>query len=149
MPSLANYIHDHTRWRAPCAGAYVLSECMAARSLAQCVELVEAVEASGCITCWLRIIPHAPCQELRRLYHSGEIGQVRYAGGRIQPPLAGKTGSFHLSRPGTLAVWWLPPTYYVTHALARLMMATDTLPVRKTPIGRRRAYPITAQCQSE
>jgi predicted dehydrogenase len=130
--ALANYMHDH----APLAvqalrrGMHVLSECMAARSLAQCVELVEAVEASGCIYMLAENYPYMrSCQELRRLYHSGEIGHVRYAEGEYNHP--GREDWFLSISPG-LEHWrlWLPPTYYVTHALAPLMMATDTLPVR-------------------
>ncbi len=129
---LANYMHDH----APLAvealrrGVHVLSECMAARTLAQCVELVEAVEASGCIYMLAENYPcMLSCQELRRLYACGEIGQVRYAEGEYNHP--GREEWVLSISPG-LDHWrnWLPPTYYVTHGLSPLMVATDTMPVR-------------------
>jgi predicted dehydrogenase len=128
---LANYMHDH----APLAvkalrrGSHVLSECMAARTLAQCVQLCEAVEESGCLYMLAENYPYMlSCQELRHLYQAGEIGRVRYAEGEYNHP--GREDWFLSISPG-LNHWrlWLPPTYYVTHGLAPLMAITDTLPV--------------------
>jgi predicted dehydrogenase len=66
--------------------------------------------------------------ELARLYKAGEIGDVRYAEGEYNHP---GNENWRLSISPGLKHWrnWLPPTYYVTHALAPLMVITDTRPV--------------------
>ncbi len=129
---LANYCHDHAPYaiRALDAGKHVMSECIAARTMHQCVELVEAVERSGRIYMLAENYPYmVSCQELRRLYQQGEIGDVRYAEGEYNHP-----GDYRwaLSISPGLKHWrnWLPPTYYVTHGLSPLMTITDTMPVQ-------------------
>lgn len=128
---LANYCHDHAPFavRALDAGLHVMSECIAARTMAQCVELCEAVERSGRIYMFAENYPYIKsCQEMRRLYMAGEIGDIRYAEGEYNHPcdedvrLGLSPGSLHWRN-------WLPPTHYVTHALAPLMHMTDTMPV--------------------
>lgn len=128
---LANYCHDHAPFaiRALDAGLHVMSECIAARTMAQCVALCEAVERSGRIYMFAENYPYIKtCQEMRRLYMAGEIGDIRYAEGEYNHPcdedvrLDLSPGSQHWRN-------WLPPTYYVTHALAPLMHMTDTMPV--------------------
>jgi predicted dehydrogenase len=128
---LANYCHDHAPFavKALNAGKHVLSECIAARTMAQCVELVEAVERSGRIYMLAENYPYSKANmELARLYRAGEIGDVRYAEGEYNHP---GEESWRLSISPGLKHWrnWLPPTYYVTHALAPLMVITDTRPV--------------------
>jgi predicted dehydrogenase len=128
---LANYCHDHAPFavRALDAGLHVMSECIAARTMAQCVALCEAVERSGRTYMLAENYPYAvSCQELRRLYQAGEIGDVRYAEGEYNHP---GEENWRLSISPGLNHWrnWLPPTYYVTHALAPLMAMTDTMPV--------------------
>ena len=128
---LANYCHDHAPFavKALDAGLHVMSECIAARTMAQCVELCEAVERSGRIYMFAENYPYmASSQEMRRLYIDGEIGDVRYAEGEYNHPAE---ENWRLSISPGLEHWrnWLPPTYYVTHALAPLMYMTNTLPV--------------------
>jgi len=128
---LANYCHDHAPYavRALDAGLHVMSECIAARTLAQCVQLCDAVERSGRIYMLAENYPYMLAnQELRRLYQAGEIGDVRYAEGEYNHP---GEENWRLSISPGLNHWrnWLPPTYYVTHALAPLMYMTDTLPI--------------------
>jgi len=128
---LANYCHDHAPFaiKALNAGHHVMSECIAARTMGQCVDLVEAVERTGRIYMFAENYPYMlGCQELRRIYRAGEIGEVRYAEGEYNHP---GEESWRLSISPGVNHWrnWLPPTYYVTHALAPLMVATDTLPV--------------------
>lgn len=128
---LANYCHDHAPFavKALNAGLHVMSECIAARTMAQCVSLCEAVERTGRIYMLAENYPYMlACQELRRVYHTGEIGKVRYAEGEYNHP---GEEDWRLSISPGRRHWrnWLPPTYYVTHALAPLMYMTDTLPV--------------------
>lgn len=128
---LANYCHDHAPFavKALDAGKHVLSECIAARTMAQCVELVEAVERSKKIYMLAENYPYSKANmELARLYRSGEVGDVRYAEGEYNHP---GNEDWRLSISPGVKHWrnWLPPTYYVTHALAPLMVITDTRPV--------------------
>jgi len=128
---LANYCHDHAPFavKALRAGLHVMSECIAARTMAQCVELVEAVEQSKRIYMFAENYPYMlGCQEMRRVYQTGEIGDVRYAEGEYNHP---GEEDWRLSISPGVKHWrnWLPPTYYVTHALAPLMYITDTMPV--------------------
>ena len=128
---LANYCHDHAPFavKALDAGLHVMSECIAARTMAQCVELCAAVERSGKIYMIAENYPYMlACQEMRRLYMDNEIGDIRYAEGEYNHP---GEENWRLSISPGLKHWrnWLPPTYYVTHALAPLMYMTDTMPV--------------------
>ena len=128
---LANYVHDHAPFavRALDAGLHVMSECIAARTMGQCVELCEAVERSDRIYMFAENYPYMlACQEMRRLYMDGEIGDVRYAEGEYNHPC---DEDVRLGISPGVNHWrnWLPPTYYVNHALAPLMYMTDTMPV--------------------
>lgn len=128
---LANFCHDHAPFavKALQAGLHVMSECIAARTMAQCVELTEAVEKSGRIYMFAENYPYMLfCQEMRRLYHAGEIGDIRYAEGEYNHPAE---EDWRLSISPGMNHWrnWLPSTYYATHALAPLMYMTDTMPV--------------------
>lgn len=128
---LANYCHDHAPFavKALDAGKHVMSECIAARTMGQCVDLVEAVERSGRIYMFAENYPYMlGCQEVRRVYQTGEIGEVRYAEGEYNHPGEER---WRLSISPGVNHWrnLLPPTYYVTHALAPLMYITDTVPV--------------------
>jgi predicted dehydrogenase len=128
---LANYCHDHAPFavKALDAGKHVLSECIAARTMGQAVELVEAVERSKKLYMLAENYPYSKANmELARLYKAGEIGDVRYAEGEYNHP---GNENWRLSISPGLKHWrnWLPPTYYVTHALAPLMVITDTRPV--------------------
>jgi predicted dehydrogenase len=94
------------------------------------VALCRAVEESGCIYMLAENYPYtAFSQEMRRVYGTGEIGEVTYAEGEYNHPMA-PDDVLRIS-PGT-GHWrnWLPSTYYCTHALAPLVYITDTMPLR-------------------
>ena len=129
---LANYFHEHAPFaiKALESGRHVMSETATHKTLAEAVALCRAVEASGKTYMLAENYPFcAANQELRRLYQSGEIGEVRYAEGEYnhaaeeQWRLSISPGENHWRN-------WMPPTYYCSHALAPLMVATDTMPVR-------------------
>ena len=129
---LANFFDEH----APLAiaaldkGLHVLSETAACKTLGEGVALCGAVERSGCIYMFAENYPFSAANmELRRLYRKGTIGNVRYAEGEYNHP-GDETWRLSIS-PG-LDHWrnWIPPTYYCSHALAPLMVATDTMPVQ-------------------
>ena len=108
--------------------------------------LCRAVEKSGKIYMLAENYPYTAFnQEMRRLYRAGEIGEVTYAEGEYNHPMAPRRPA-GASRRG-MNHWrnWLPSTYYCTHALAPLMYITDThagegqRPVHRLPRGRRAA----------
>ena len=129
---LANYFHEHARFavKALEAGRHVLSETSANGTLAEGVELCRAVERTGLVY----MLAENYCytvfsQEMRRLYGTGEIGEVTYAEGEYNHPMAPES-RVRLA-PGR-GHWrnWLPSTYYCTHALAPLQYITGAMPVK-------------------
>jgi predicted dehydrogenase len=129
---LANYFHQHAPFaiKALRAGKHVLSECAACSTLAEGVALCRAVEQTGQIYMLAENYPYTAFNlDLARRYRAGEIGRVLYAEGEYNHP-----GSFdwHMGIAPGQRHWrnHLPATYYCTHAMAPLMVITDTLPVR-------------------
>jgi len=128
----ANYFHEHAPFaiKALQSGRHVMTECSACKTLAEGVSLCRAVEKSGKVYMFAENYPYtAANQEMRRLYKQGEIGQVLYAEGEYNHPMA--LDDKHRISPG-LGHWRnnLPVTYYCTHAMAPLMTITDATPVR-------------------
>lgn len=128
---LANYFTDHAPFaiKALRAGKHVMSETAANKTLAEGVALCRAVEETGQIYMFAENYPFTAFnQEMARLYRTGEIGRVLYAEGEYNHPMPPE--DILKISPG-LAHWrnWLPATYYCTHALAPLMVITDTMPV--------------------
>ncbi len=129
---LANYFHQHAPFaiRALQAGRHVMSETASNGTLAEGVALCRAVEQSGKTYMLAENYPYTAFnQEFRRLYRAGEIGQVLYAEGEYNHPMAA-ADRLRIS-PG-MKHWraWLPSTYYCTHALAPLVYITDTWPTQ-------------------
>ncbi len=129
---LANYFHQHAPFavKALEAGKHVMSETASNTTLAEGVALCRAVEKSGKTYMLAENYPFTAFnQEMRRVYRTGEIGDVTYAEGEYNHPMAPRD-RLRIS-PGTRH-WrsWIPSTYYCTHALAPLMYITDTMPVK-------------------
>jgi predicted dehydrogenase len=148
---LANFFHEHAPLavQALAAGKHVMSETAACFTMAQAAALVDAVEKSGKIYMFAENYPYMIFnQEMRRIYHTGAIGQFVYGEGEYVHP--GPADFWNSISPGQ-AHWrnWLPATYYCTHALAPLMFVTDTMPAKVNacvmpyrdddPVGARRA----------
>ncbi len=128
---LANYFHEHAPYalKALKAGKHVMTECTPAITMAECAALCDAVEKTGLIYMLAENYPYtAACIEMARLYKEGEVGQALYAEGEYIHPDTQQ--AFQDRSPG-LGHWRnvLPATYYCTHALAPLMVITDTRPV--------------------
>ncbi len=129
---LANYFHQHASLaiQALERGLHVMSETASCATMGEGVALIRAVEKSGRIYMLAENCPYtAPVQELTRLYQAGEIGEVQYAEGQYVHPMD-PNGRLRLS-PG-LNHWrnHMPATYYCSHALAPLMVVTDTMPTK-------------------
>ncbi|HEY3298445.1 MAG TPA: Gfo/Idh/MocA family oxidoreductase [Armatimonadota bacterium] len=128
---LANYFHQHAPLavKALGAGMHVMSETSACKTLGEGVALARAVERSGKIYMFAENYPYfAYNQEMRRLYESGEIGEVQYSEGEYNHSANSKI--WNELAPG-LNHWrnHLPPTYYCTHAMGPIMSITNTRPV--------------------
>jgi predicted dehydrogenase len=130
---LANYFNEHAPYaiKALKAGKHVLSECCACSTLKEGVELCEAVEESGKIYMIAENYPYTAFnQEMRRLYHTGEIGEVMYAEGEYNHPVSPSDTNFRQTYVYFDNHWrnFTPGTYYVTHSLGPLMRATGATP---------------------
>jgi len=129
---LANYFHEHAPFaiKALEAGKHVMSETSANSTMAEGVALCRAVEKSGKTYMLAENYPYTVFNmEMRRLYQTGELGEVIYAEGEYNHPMSPE--SRNAIAPGRYH-WrnWLPSTYYCTHALAPLMFITDTMPLK-------------------
>ncbi|MCC6730980.1 MAG: Gfo/Idh/MocA family oxidoreductase [Chthonomonadales bacterium] len=143
---LANYYHEHAPLavRALESGRHVMSECIACKTPAEGVALARAVERSRRIYLFAENYAYFRyVQEMRRLYHAGEIGEVRYAEGEYNHPIDAR-GMAQLA-PGT-GHWrnHIPPTYYPTHAMSPIMFVTDTRPVSVNALSIPRSDPEAA-----
>lgn len=130
--AVANYADEHVpaACQALRAGKNVLSEVPAFETIAGGVELARTVEASGKVYmfgenfCYLAMV-----REMRRLYESGELGELRYAEGEYM----------HFSRDVRHLLvdldvphhWrlWIYPTFYVTHSIGPILRITGLRPV--------------------
>jgi predicted dehydrogenase len=129
---LANFFHQHAPFaiKALEAGKHVMSETACNATLAEGVALCRAVERTGRIYMLAENYPYTTFNlEMRRLYRSGEIGEVTYAEGEYNHPMSPQ---FWNSISCGVNHWrnWLPSTYYCTHALAPLVHITGARPVK-------------------
>lgn len=129
---LANYYHEHAPFavKALNAGKHVMSECAACHTLAEGVELINAVEKSGKIYMFAENYPYMLYnQEMKRLFMKGAIGEFTYGEGEYVHP---DSAAVKLRRACGMDHWrnWIPATYYCTHSLAPVMYITDTRPIK-------------------
>lgn len=127
---LANYFHQHAPYaiRAMEAGMNVISECTAASTLKECVELVEAVERTGRKYMLAENYPFTAARlKMAQLIQRGELGTLLYAEGEYNH--SGNNEELARLTPGKYH-WrgWMPRTYYVTHALGPVMYMTGSTP---------------------
>jgi predicted dehydrogenase len=129
---LANYATEHT-WaavKALAAGKHVLSECMACFTMAEAVELVEAVEKSGKVYMLAENYPFsAHNMELKRLFETGRYGKFVYGEAEYVHPISAKEMATLYSGPDHWRAW-LACTYYCTHSMGPVMNITGARPVR-------------------
>lgn len=129
---LANYAHEHAIFaiRALRAGKHVLSEVLPCNTIAQGIELIEAVEETGLVYAYAE--NYCYMQHHFEMWHrvkSGEIGEINYAEGEyihdctsIQPSIT--YGDPEHWRNNASA------NYYCTHSLGPMLMAIGKRPVR-------------------
>ncbi|MCL2361068.1 MAG: Gfo/Idh/MocA family oxidoreductase [Defluviitaleaceae bacterium] len=127
---LANYFHEHAPFaiKALKKGKHVMSECNSNFTIAEGIELCEAVEDTGLIYMLAENYPYTKVnQELKKLYLSGELGKAVYAEGEYNHPMSEEEYAPYIPSPDHWRAW-LPRGYYCTHALAPLMFITDLMP---------------------
>ena len=127
---LANYATEHVPYavRLLESGRHILSEVTASETMAQAVELIEAVEKTGLIYTFAENCCYFPVAfEMQKLYEQGEIGEVMYAQGEY----------IHDSAPGIYTYGekdhWRNrsySTYYCTHSLGPILTITGRRPVQ-------------------
>lgn len=131
---LVNYFHEHAEFaiKAMKAGKHVISEVMAASTLAKCVELVRTVEQTGMKYMLGENYPFMACNiEMRKLYQSGALGRLLYSHGEyIHPSSVESTNQF--TRGEYHWRGWTPRTYYLSHSLGPLMYITGATPLTVT-----------------
>lgn len=129
---LANYATEHVPFAVRClnAGLHVMSECVPCETMAQAVELIEAVERSGKVYAYAEnccYMTHA--FEMWQQYKKGHLGEVRYAEGEYIHDCAGIWPEITY---GERNHWRnrIYATFYCTHSLGPILMATGMRPVQ-------------------
>lgn len=128
---LANYFHQHAEFaiKALEKGIHVLSECLPAVTMAECVALCRASEKSGAYYMLSENCAYTPAvQKLTELYKGGTLGSAIYSEGEYVHPMSHKE---YVHYTPDLTHWraLMPSGYYLTHSLAPLMIAIDDIPV--------------------
>ena len=129
---LANYAHEHAIFgvKALRAGKHVLSEVLPCNTIAQGIELIEAVEETGLVYAYAENYCYMQHHfEMWQRVKSGEIGEINYAEGEyvhdctsIQPGITYGDPT-HWRNNGYA-------TFYCTHSLGPMLMAIGKRPVR-------------------
>jgi len=133
---LANFFPEHAKYaiQALKKDVSVFSETIPAVTLKECAELTEAAEASKGIYMLAENYPFSRgAMEVARVYQTGALGKVIFAEGEYVHPLSKKTKAAIAPTPDH----WrnhLPRTYYMTHSMMPLVLATGLLP--KKVIGK-------------
>ena len=129
---LCNFFHEHAQLaiRAAAKGIHVLSDTTAAPTMAECVQLCEAVEKSGIKYMLGANGPYKACvQYMKQQLKAGKLGRAFYAEAEYlhDTPNAApyEDSSTHWRR-------LMPGTYYNMHTLGTLMFITETLPKKVT-----------------
>ncbi len=129
---LANYATEHATYAVRClkAGRHVLSEVLPSETMAQAVELIEAVEETGLVYAYAENYCYMDVTfEMWRRYREGDIGDVTYAEGEYIHDCAGGWLDITYGDPNH----WrnhLFPTFYCTHSLGPIMTITGRRPVQ-------------------
>ena len=125
---LANYAHEHAPFaiRLLRSGRHVISEVLPTETMAQAVELVEAVEQSGSIYAYAENYCYfTAAQEMKKLYQQGAIGEFTHGEGEyvhdcesIWPDITYGDKNHWRNRSYS--------TFYCTHSLGPIISITGT-----------------------
>ena len=136
---LANFFHEHTPYAIRCLekNIHVISECTSNSTMAEGVALVRAAKKSKAFYMISENYPYMLFnQEIRRVYKEGTLGKVLFAEGEYNHPARPRPAGSKTTLVSHVRHWrnYLPRTYYITHSLAPLMLATGSKPVRVTAL---------------
>ncbi len=136
---IANYFPEHAPFviKALERNIHVICECLAAGTMKECVELVRAAEKSRAIYMLAENYPYMLFnQEMQKVYADGTLGKILFGEGEYNHPVNPEDTAFVRKYNDSLHHWrnYLPATYYITHSLGPLMMATKVNPVRVTAL---------------
>lgn len=128
---LANYANEHAPFAIRCLkrGLHVFSEVLPVQTMKEAVELVEAVEESGCIYAYGENYCYMPApMEMKKLYKAGEIGEFEYGEGEY---IHNCEPIWHSITYGEEDHWRnnLYSTFYCTHSMGPLIHMTGLRPV--------------------
>ena len=134
---IANYFHEHTPYAIRCLekDIHVISECTSNSTMAEGVALVRAAEKSKAFYMLCENYPFMLFnREMKKIYETGNLGKVLYAEGEYNHPGDPTVDHGKGELFDSLTHWrtTVPKTYYITHSLAPLMLATGSMPVRVT-----------------
>ena len=129
---VANYATEHAPYvvRLLDAGFHVSSEVPACQTMAEAVELVEAVERNGKVYAFMANAAYTPPTfEMRRRYEKGDIGELLQGEAEYHHDLG---AAWPTLTGGDRNHWrnWVPATFYCTHSMGPLVLATGTRPIR-------------------
>lgn len=129
---LANYATEHAIYAIRClkAGKHVMSEVLPCETMAQAVELIEAVEETGLVYTYAENYCYMDLTfEMWHQYKEGAIGNVTYAECDYVHDCAGCWLDITY---GEKDHWrnHLCPTFYCTHSLGPIMTITGRRPVQ-------------------
>ena len=129
---LSNFANEHAPYaiRLLNSGRHVVSEVLPVETLAQAVELVEAVEKSGKIYAYAENYCYfSSTQEMKRLYKAGDIGEFMHGEGEyvhnsesIMPDITYGDKNHWRYRSYS--------TFYCTHSLGPIINITGLRPVK-------------------
>ena len=131
---LANYATEHAVFAVKCleAGKHVMSEVLPCETMAQAVELIEAVERTGLVYAYAENYCYMDRTfEMWRRYQAGEIGSALYGEGEY---IHDCTSIWPRITYGERDHWRnrTHPFFYCTHSLGPLMAMTGLRPLRVT-----------------
>lgn len=131
---LANYANEHSTYaiRFLKSGRHVMSEVLPSETIAQAVELIEAVEESGKIYAYAENYCYSKRMlEMWRRYENGDIGQVQYAEGEYVHDC---TSIWPDITYGDRNHWrnHAYSTFYCTHSIGPILTTTGRRPVEVT-----------------
>ena len=153
---LGNYFNEHAPYaiRFLDKGIHVLSECMAAGTMAECVALVRAAERSSAVYMFAENFPYMKFnREMKKICEGGTLGRILFAEGEYNHPVAGKDIGFIAERRSYPHHWrnFLPRSYYLTHSLGPILLATGARPRRVSAFAvadpySEEEYPYSSVC---
>ncbi len=129
---VANYATEHVPYVVQLldAGFHVSCEVPACQTMAEAVELVEAVQRNKKVYAFMANAAYTPLTfEMRRRYEKGDIGEFLHGEAEYHHDLGSKWPMYTGGSPDH---WrnWIPATFYCTHSMGPLVLATGTRPIQ-------------------